>query len=373
MYLPGFPEMAKDFDTSPTMVQLTLSSFLIGLAIGQFVIGPLSDGIGRRPLLLSGSILCAVAVVVCVVAPTIEVLIAARFFQGIGGAAGIVLARAIVADLTEGVTTARLISALMVLASTAPIIAPSIGGVAVLLGGWRTAMGVLLALTVVMVALAGALVPESLPPERRRPAGLRTVITNGRAVLTRRRYLGFMLTAVFAFASVFSYSSSSSFVLQGTLGLGPSAYAAVFGINGIGMVLVGTLAVRLAGRVRFVRLATVGLSLSLAASTTLSLLGSAPSLGVAWPLMTVGVASLGLVLGSATALATQEARDYAGTGSAYQGALQFAAGALVAPIVGLANGGPWAMGASMAACSVIALAALHWGDGGPRHAIDQAF
>jgi DHA1 family bicyclomycin/chloramphenicol resistance-like MFS transporter len=353
MYLPALPEVAAELGTTASNVQLTLTGFLVGLAVGQLVIGPLSDAWGRRRLLLAGTGLCLVATAACVVAPTIGALVVARFLQGFGGSAGIVLSRAVIVDRTSGSRTVQLFSLMMAINGIAPVVAPLLGSALLGVGTWRGIFVALTVLTLVMAVAAFMAVPETLPPERRSRGGLRATGRDVRSALTRPRYVGFTLAFAFAFATLFTYISGSPFVLQEALGLSNGAYAVAFGANAAGLIVASILNGQLAGRVdprRVLALATLALVV-----LSLALLGIVLAGPSRWPVLVVlflAVTSLGFVMGNASALASREVRDIAGTGSALLGALQFALGALVSPLVGSS---PLVMAAVMVAASLLSL------------------
>ena len=353
LYLPAFPEITTELGTTASNVQLTLTAFLVGLAVGQLVIGPLSDAWGRRRLLLAGTLLCLVASAACVVAPTIGVLVAARFLQGFGGAAGVVLSRAVIVDRTTGNRSVRLFSLMMAINGIAPVVAPLLGSSLLGVGGWRGIFVALTVLTLVMAVGALVTVPETLPPERRVRGGLRAAGRDIRSALKRPRYVGFTLALSFAFATMFAYISGSPFVLQDTLGLSSGMYALAFGANAGGLIVASVVNGQLAGRVdpqRLLAIATSALAVLSVALLGITLAG--PSL---WPVLAVlflAVTSLGFIMGNATALASREVRDIAGTGSALLGALQFGLGALVSPLVGSS---PLLMAGVMVSAALLAL------------------
>lgn len=361
MYLPGLPSMAESLDTSAASVQLTLTTFMAGLGIGQLVIGPLSDGMGRRTLLLAGTILCAVSGVLCAIAPNIGVLIAARLLQGFSGGAGIVLARAVIADRAKGDAAARLFSVMMIIGGVAPVIAPLLGGA--LLGpvGWRGIFWVLAAASVVMLMGVLTLVPETLPAERRHGGGLTALVGNLRYVVTNRTYLGYAFTFAFGFGALFSYISASPFVVQDVLGLSPGQFSIVFAINSLGIVTGSIVNTKLIGTFEARRLLTFGVSLLVTAGLLLVL---ATTIGgshiwLVLPLMFAVVASIGFIMGNATALAQGQVSEAAGTGSALMGACQFGLAALVSPLVGI--GGPDTavpMALAILASGVVAMTSL---------------
>lgn len=355
-YLPALPAVAGDLDTTAATVQLTLTTFLVGLAVGQLVIGPLSDGWGRRRLLLAGTVLCLVASIACAFAPTVAVLVVARFLQGFGGAAGVVLSRAVITDRTTGDRTAKLFSLMMAINGVAPVVAPLLGSSLFDAVGWRGIFLVLALLTLVMVVGAAATIPETLPAELRTGSGLRAITTDIRSVAGRRLYLGYAFAFALAFATMFAYISGSPFVLQDTLGLSTGQYALVFGANAAGLVMTsvlsGRLTVRLDPRRQLVG-GTTALAVLSVALLVVVLVGMPR-----WPALVVlflAVSSLGFVLGNGAALAAAEVRDVAGTGSALLGALQFGLGAAVSPLVGSS---PLLMAVIMVAASGLALLIL---------------
>ncbi|WP_382050843.1 MFS transporter [Streptomyces aureoversilis] len=161
--MPALPQMTGDLHTDASGVQLTLTAFLIGVGLGQLVLGPLSGRCGRRVPLLAGGVACVVTTAFCALAPSLEWLVALRFVQGFSGAAGVVIGRAVIADVPRGETAARLFGVVMALTGLAPVVAPVAGGVVIENGGWRTVFWVLATATVLAVAVAAVAVPESLP------------------------------------------------------------------------------------------------------------------------------------------------------------------------------------------------------------------
>ncbi|MBB2899923.1 DHA1 family bicyclomycin/chloramphenicol resistance-like MFS transporter [Kineococcus radiotolerans] len=338
-YLPTFPDLARDLSTSAARVQLTLTTFMLGMAVGQLVLGPLSDRLGRRRLLLAGTAVTFLAGVVCALSPSIGVLVAARLVQGLAGAAGMVIGRAVIADLATGRTAARAFSTLGVIGGVAPVLAPVLGGLIAGHGGWRGIFGVTALLAAAMLVAAWFVLPETLPRERRHAGGLREVASTARAVLSRRRYVGYVGCLVLVFATVFAYVSASPFVLQNVVGLSPRTYSVVFATNALGIVAAGAVSNRLLRRRTPAQVLTAGVALQVVCAaglftTVVALDAWAPAVLV---LLWFTMFSIGLVFGNATALAADEVRFASGTGSALQGALQFTVGALVSSLVGLAG------------------------------------
>lgn len=361
MYLSAFPEMAAEFGTSASMIQLTLTALLIGLAVGQLVIGPLSDRYGRRIPLLVGSLVCLVASLLCIVSPTAPVLIALRFAQGFGGAAGVVISRAIVADRATGAAAARLFGVLMVIGALAPVIAPVLGGFIVADLGWRAVFAALAVLNALMLLGVVFFTPESLPRDRRRPGGFAALRSSARSVLSNRRYLGYTLALAFVFTALFSYISASPFVLQNIVGLSPRVYSLTFGGCAVVMAVMSALSARLVTRVEPRTLLTAGVAAMVVVTglllITVTAGGVAPVPTIA--LMACFMASLGFIVANAMALATAEVRYAAGTGSAVLGFLQYALGAGASPLVGLAGEhSAVPMGIAMFGAAVLAAVAL---------------
>jgi DHA1 family bicyclomycin/chloramphenicol resistance-like MFS transporter len=358
MYLPALPRMADDLHAADTTVQLTLSAFIVGLALGQLVLGPLSDALGRRRPLLVGLVLYVVGSVLCAVSPDAWLLVAARGVQSLGAAAGIVIARATVRDLFSGTAMTKFFSTLMLVSGLAPILAPLIGGQLLNWTSWRGVFVVLTAFGALLLAVVVFFFPE--PSSSRSPARLGQVMrTYGRLALDRS-FAGYALASGLLFASMFAYISGSSFALQGVYGLSPQAYSVVFGVNGVGIVLAGQLNGRLVGRVSERALLRSGL--------LLGVFGGAFVLLSAWarlplPVLLVAlfllVSSIGLVMPNASSLALASHARSAGAASALLGVLQFVVGAVATPLVGL--GGPGTavpMAATMAGFALLALVAF---------------
>ncbi|MBP2478820.1 DHA1 family bicyclomycin/chloramphenicol resistance-like MFS transporter [Crossiella equi] len=343
MYLPAFPRIAADLSTTASQVQLTLTACLIGLALGQLVIGPLSDILGRRRPLLTGLAVYAVTSVVCVFATSVTLLVGLRFVQGVAGAAGIVIARAIVRDLYSGVAAARFFSNLMLISGLAPILAPVIGGQLLRVGTWHSVFAVLAGFAVVLFFGGLFGLRETLPPERRHGGGLTQTFASIRTLVRDRAFVGYVLTSGLTMAAMFAYISGSPFVLQELYGASPQTYSLIFGANAVGIVAVAQLNGRLAHRVRSSTLLNIGVHVVGAAG--LALLGVAVFGGVRLGLFAflvplfVLIASVGMVLPTTTTLAMADHPESAGAASALLGAVQFVVGGVAAPLVGLAGAG----------------------------------
>jgi MFS transporter, DHA1 family, multidrug resistance protein len=341
MYLPAFPVIATRFGAGPAAVQLTLTACLAGLALGQLVYGPMSDALGRRRPLYAGLAAYVVASGLCVVAPSIGALVGLRFVQGLGGAAGIVIARAVVRDMYDGVAAARYFSLLMVVNGLAPMLAPLLGSEIMRYGSWTAVFGVLAGYGLVLLLGVALGLPETLPPHRRRSGRLGdTVRTFGR--LSRdRAFVGYALSGGLVFAAMFAYIAGSPFILQDVYHISPRAFAVAFGVNALGIVLVGQLNALLLKRFgpRSLLAALLVVHLSGALGVLAAVLSGAHSLVVLLPPLFLAVASVGVVLPNTTALALSAHPDAAGSASAVLGVGQFLFGALAAPLVGIGGAG----------------------------------
>ncbi len=357
LYLPAMPQIAAELTTGSSEVQLTLTASLVGLAVGQLVAGPISDAVGRRRPLAIGLVVYTVVSLACALAPSVWLLTAGRLVQALGAAAGIVIARAVVRDLYDGVRLGKTFSTLMLVTGVAPILAPVIGAQLLRFTDWR---GIFVAFAVfgLLLLIASAIgLPETLPAERRQPAHFgNTLRTSGR-LLTDRAFIGCALSSGLVFAAMFAYIAGSSFVLQGNdYGLSPQQFSLVFGVNAVGIVAAGQLNGRLLSRVSPGRLLAIGITAN-ATGGVLLLVAAVSGAGL-WSLLPplfLVVASIGMVAPNATTLAMADHPNTAGMASALLGVLQFLIGGLTAPLVGLGGGGAVAMAVVIAACGLLAV------------------
>jgi DHA1 family bicyclomycin/chloramphenicol resistance-like MFS transporter len=334
LYLPGFPVMGDELGTSASGVQLTLTTFLVGLATGQLVMGPLSDRYGRRPPLVASTAVCVLAGAVCAMAPNIAVLAGARLVQGLAGAGGMVIGRAVIADLVTGRAAARAFTLMVTVSGVAPVLAPLVGGLLSGPVGWRGMLWTVTALCAVMFLAVVLVLRETHPPERR--AAHASYAAGLRQVVRTTAYWPPVATMALSFAVMMAYISASPFVYQNVVGLSAVGYGVAFGVNAMGLIGTGWVSSRLVDRVDPARQVRIALSVQLAA--TLALVGLAVGGAPTWLLpvpIFVAVACNGAVMGNSAALAMSQVRPVAGTGSAVLGFSQFALGALVSPLVGL--------------------------------------
>lgn len=361
LYLPAFTAIAEDLGAPVSSVQLSLSTYLAGLALGQLAYGPLSDSYGRRRPLVAGIALYVVASVACALAPSVSALIGFRLLQGLGGCAGIVIARAIVRDLFAGAEAARFFSLLLLVFGVAPVAAPLLGGQILAAVGWR---GIFVALAGYGLAcIAGALwLPETLPRRLRRAAGLRSALHSYRTVAGNRSLVAYATVVSFGGAALLAYIAASPAVVIEEHGVSPQAFGFVFGANAVGFVVVSQVGGRLVGRVGPEALLRAGvLAQTLAGAVLLVLAVAGAGLAALLPPMFVIVASVGAILPSATALGLTPFPANAGAAAAVigtgQAALSAASGAVVSAIA-LAVPAEMAMGIVVTAACLVTVSAI---------------
>jgi MFS transporter, DHA1 family, multidrug resistance protein len=360
LYLPALPTITTELLTTSATVQLTLTGTLLGLAIGQLVIGPLSDRLGRKRPLLAGAAVHVFASLLCIVAPNVAVLGGLRVLQGLGAAAGAVIAMAIVRDLYTGRAAATLLSRLILVMGAAPVLAPTLGAQVLEFTSWRGVFAVLALYSLVLLPIAARMLPETLPPQRRQTSGaLGTLRTYG-GLLRDRTFVGLILVAGLAMSAVMSYVSGASFVFQEQFGLNQQQFGIAFSSGAIWMIIASQLNPVLLRRFE-PRQLLLGAIIA-GTSAGLLLLAVAGSgfgglFGVLVPLWVV-LLSVGLALPNAPALALSRHGETAGTAAALLGAVQFGVGAVVSPLVGVLGNDATAMATTMAGGLALSLLVL---------------
>jgi len=341
MYTPAFPRVTADLATSASLVGLTLTTFFLGMGLGQLLGGPLSDQRGRRMPIILGGLICTIGAVGCAVAPSVGMLVVFRVVNGFGGGVAAVVARAVVVDVARGDLLAKVMSILMALGGLAPMVAPVVGGAVLTAGGtWRTVFWVLVGFGVLMVLTAIAFVPESLPRERRHGGGLRQFSSGLRQVLRIRLFVGYALTAALSGFTMMAYIANSSYVLQEMKGLQPMPFALFFAGTALTQVLLSIVNARIVGRFRPRTL--IGFGLTLAAVAVAALTVGVLALDTPLLLTCAGflvlMAAQAFVFGNASALAVGQARHVAGAASAVLGVAQAVAMATAAPLASSGGG-----------------------------------
>jgi DHA1 family bicyclomycin/chloramphenicol resistance-like MFS transporter len=336
MYVPAFPLVGRDLSASAAQVQLTLTTFFIGMALGQLVGGPVSDRIGRRrPLLVSLAVLVA-ASLLCAVSPDVAAMMAARLVQGFAGGWAMVIARSVVVDLTSGAKLVRAMNVIAGAAGIAPVVGPLLGAAILQFSHWRVSFWVVAALALLMLVVVAAAVPETLPAGQRQAGGLSRLLGSAAMVVRSRQFVGWLLIFGLSMGVIFAYVATSAFVLQSMNGLSPVLYSLDFAFNAVGLTATTLVAAKLAGSVSTRSIIAGGLAAT-AVAAVLLLIGAL--IGMPLPIALIGffvlMSAQGLVGPNAGALASGTVPDDPGTGSALLGFLQWFMAGVIAPLAGL--------------------------------------
>lgn len=336
MYLPTLPEMAEHFATGPSMVQLSLTSGMVGLGVGQLVFGPMSDRHGRRRTLVGALLLFLLSTLGCLFAVGIGQFVVLRFFQGVAGAGGVVISRSIAADRYEGSRLTSTLAIVSTINGVATVAAPVAGGLMAGTGGWREIFWVLFALGVVLLAMCTGF-DESLPVERRSGGGWRQLRAGFTSVLRNRPYAVHTAQYGFTMVVLFANIASAPFLMQGRYGLTPREFSLCFGANAVAMVIASGVTARFRSMQCVLR--TGGRFMPALSLVLLVVLWMRADFWVYEGLLFLLMAALGLTQTAASTLAMAVERDNAGTASALLGAAGFACGGLVSPLAGLGDPG----------------------------------
>ena len=367
MYLPAIPSIAADLGARVEVVQLTISTFLIGFAIGQMFYGPLADSFGRKPVILFGLALFTLASVGCLLADNLPFLLFFRLLQAIGGAAGAVVVNALLRDLFQGEEVVRAMTLVILTSTLAPLVAPLLGGV-LLHWGWTSIFGVLVVLGGLLWLAILTLLPETLNAEHRQPLRWRTVLSNYGLVLRHRKAMAGILASALVAGGMFAFISGSPYVYIQYFGVSPQHYGLLFGLNVLFLMVVTYLNGRLVKRVGMLPMLRIGLGLMGVASLVLlfnGLLGWGGLWSIVIP-VSCYVSQLGLIGANATSHALGFFPANAGTASALAGTLRFGIGALAGLVVNSFTAtSPLPMAAVMACCGLLALVVyVGWGRSG---------
>lgn len=360
MYLPSLPDVAADLGTSDAAAQFTISGVLIGAALGQIVVGPLSDRFGRRRPALIGLAVHVVASLLCMIVPAIGPLILLRMLQGVGNSAAGITAMAVIRDRLTGGPAARVLSRLMLVIGLAPLLAPTIGGLIAGAAGWRAVFGVLAALGLALAVVVWRFLPETLPPERRATEGLGGALRGYRSLLADRHFVALAVLPGLAMGALISYVAGSPFVLRVGYGLSENQFALIFALNGIGLVLGAQVNAALVRRVAPIRIVRVALPITLVLALVLlavAVTGAGGLLGILVPLWLL-LSVLGLIPPNASAMALARHGERAGTAAALIGAMQAGVAGLISPLVGALGGDAVAMAIAVLVSVASAFAVL---------------
>ncbi|WP_096201256.1 multidrug effflux MFS transporter [Bacillus sp. FJAT-45350] len=336
MYLPAFPILTSDLQTTSSFTQLSLTACLLGLAVGQLIFGTISDIKGRKKPLIIALTIYTISSLLCTFAPSIYALISLRFIQGLAGAGGIVIARACVRDLYSGPELTKKFALLTLVMGAAPILAPIIGGLLLQFSSWR---GIFLTLTTIgfiLLVIVLFLLPETLSNENRLQSGIKNTFSTFKGLVRSRPFMGYALTQALITAAMFAYIAGSPFVFQNIFGVSPQMYSLFFACNAAGIIIASQVAGRLAGKVRETVLLRRGLLFAVSGGfllLTFTLVGA--GLLPIFLSLFIAISSVGLINATCFSLALQQQGRNAGSASALIGLLQFTIGGAVAPFVGI--------------------------------------
>lgn len=358
MYLPAMPQIGTELGAPETQVQLTISLYFLAFGVSQFIWGPMADAYGRKLPLILGISLFMLGSVGCALAPSIEWLIAARFIQGVGGAAVGVVPRAVVRDRYTGIEATRLMALIMLVISIGPMLAPLIGSLILQVGSWRLVFGALLLVATMSLLVTLFALPETLAREHRRPVNFRTMGQGLRRLFGSASFMGLTMVGAFGFGSFFVFIASAAFVYTNTFALTPTQFSLAFALNALGFFAASQAAAPLGQRVglrRSMSSALVGFATSALALLGLTLAGFG-TLPIIMGFLFVGNACLGLVMPATFVMALEEQGDIAGLASSLGGTLQMVTGSVLVSLTApFFDGTPLPMVATIAFCAVMAL------------------
>lgn len=334
MYSPALPAMGRFFGCSVPMVQMGMTMGMIGLALGQTILGPLSDRYGRRPMLMASVALFIVAAVVSIFSPTIQFFVACRFFQGLGASGGYFLARTIPADVYTGRGLAKLMALTGAINGFAPASAPVVGGITADAFGWKGIFVVLTVFALIILAMSPAM-KESLSVDRRETGKWWKAFSGYLVLLKNRPFVIHMCVKGAALGFLFAYIASAPFVLQDHYGLSQTVYGLIIGANSV-FVAAGSM---IALKFRPLKLAsqTGAILIAIGAVAQAVALWSIHSIWVFEICMALILFGLGLIFTTSNTLAMNEGRDKAGEASALLGVAGYIVGAVASPMVGIGN------------------------------------
>lgn len=363
LYLPAFPVLQSEFQTTAAAIQLTLTGTMVGFALGQLIVGPLSDKVGRRVPLLVVTALHVVASVAAALAPSLELLSLARVFMGAGAAAGGVIAAAVVRDLFGGRRLVVMLSRLALVSGVAPVLAPLVGSALLLLMPWRGVFVVLGVYGSIMLVAAAIFIPETLPPARRHEKGATTVWQRYRSVFSDRVFIGVLIIGGMTFSGLFSYLSASSFLFQETYGFDAQQYGLLFAANSLGVVLGVQVAARLAARFgpQWVIAWSTGVMVVAASAIIVTDQLGLGLWGTVVPLF-VFMTACGFTFPCVQVLALDRHGKAAGTAQSIIGATNFGVAGIITPVVGWISAGAgitaMTMASVMVGCAIVGTLAL---------------
>ncbi|MGK9172170.1 Bcr/CflA family multidrug efflux MFS transporter [Yokenella regensburgei] len=357
MYLPALPVIAEQFGVPAGSAQMTLSTYILGFALGQLLYGPMADSIGRKPVILGGTLIFAAAAVACALAQTIDQLITMRFFHGLAAAAASVVINALMRDIYPREEFSRMMSFVMLVTTIAPLLAPMVGGAVLIWFSWHTIFWILAIAALLASAMIAFFIRETLPPERRQPFHLRTTVGNFAALFRHKRVLSYMLASGFSFAGMFSFLSAGPFVYIEVNHVSPQNFGYYFALNIVFLFLLTIINGRFVRRVGALNMFRGGLWIQFAMAVWMVVTAL---LGAGFWSLVVGVAAfigcVSLVSSNAMAVILDEFPHMAGTASSLAGTFRFGIGAIVGALLSLSTfTSAWPMIGSISLCATCSI------------------
>ncbi len=356
MYLPSFPGIADDLGTSPSLVQISLTACLLGLAIGQVIIGPISDARGRKKPLLISLLLFVVSSLLCAMAPNITVLIAARFLQGVTASAGVVLSRAVVRDVFSGRELTKFFSLLMVINAVAPMIAPMSGGAILLLpfASWHSIFLFLSILGILIFLVVAMKLKETLPPWKRMPSSIGDSVRTMGGLLKDRSFIGYAVIVGFVHGGSFAYVSGTPFIYQEIYGVSPQVFSILFGMNGLAIITGSFIIGRFGGIIHERKLLKAAVMIAVSATSLLLIMTIIEGpLAIIVILIFIYMTTMGMTITSTFTLGMAQQGHRAGSASAVLGMLPLLLGSLFSPLAGINEASAVPMGIILFSTSLI--------------------
>ncbi|PQO41814.1 MFS transporter [Blastopirellula marina] len=363
LYLPGMPQITSELGISEGVVQFSLMTFLAGLMMGQLFYGPLSDRVGRKPMIVGGLLLFIVASLGCAFVQNGEQLLALRFVQGLGGAIGRVAGMAVVRDLYTGPTAAKLVAMMMLVLGLAPILGPLMGSAILMFASWRWIFVFLALFGVGCIVLVMTLMPETRLPHQRTSSHPIAALKNYGSLLVSRQYMPYVATMAFAQAGIYAYLTGSSFAFINIHGISPTLFSCIFASNAVGLMIGAQSGTRLLGRFSAETIIRRALATYILAAVTLLSLELAGEMNVVLlpVLLFVIITSIGFVLPLCGVMALESQGKISGTAAALMGACQFGFGTIAALVIGLtANGTAIPMAVTIALAAIAAGITANW-------------
>ncbi|MHB9327296.1 Bcr/CflA family multidrug efflux MFS transporter [Phytobacter ursingii] len=353
MYLPALPVIAGQFGVPPGSAQMTLSTYILGFALGQLLYGPMADSIGRKPVILGGTLIFAAAAVACALAQSIDQLITMRFFHGLAAAAASVVINALMRDMYPREEFSRMMSFVMLVTTIAPLLAPMIGGAVLVWFSWHMIFWILAVAGLLVSAMIAVFIRETLPPERRQPFHLRTTVGNFASLFRHKRVLSYMLASGFSFAGMFSFLSAGPFVYIEINHVSPQDFGYYFALNIVFLFLMTIINGRFVRRIGALKMFRSGLWVQFVMALWMVITAL---LGVGFWSLVVGVAAfvgcVSLVSSNAMAVILDEFPHMAGTASSLAGTFRFGIGAIVGALLSMSTfNSAWPMIWSITFCA----------------------